>query len=842
MSDNVVGISGASVSPVTGIVGATVSIGQYIINDYVITIAEIEGDYGYTMTITKGSEVQTVTLYGLTQAQYDDIIGYLEQAQAAAQSASSDASNAAASMRSASSSATVAIQSATRAETAENSAKNYQNNALSYSNTAKGYRDEAATQRSLAQAARTAAETAQGAAETAQSAAETAQAAAETAATNAGASATSAAGSAAAAYQSATDAAASAASAAQTLASVQAEGAAQIAAIDAEGQEVLESIPEDYSELSGDVADLKSQVTNRTAGVLSSDDESDLDITDPSGNVLVRLAGGEIETSKFNSATTVPKLIEEEGENETDLDIADIYGNVLGRFKGGNFETNKFKGFDYVTYKSQSVVYDGTLPLTLTVNHIFRKGDRVVLHVERSAKPWDYGAIVNYYIGDTCVLSEARGDNAWLEYVVMEDVDTISAVYTGNVSTTEMHNGDMFTLEASLMGDIPVEPTIITVKQDGSGDFTTIRGALDSIGLKANDVLNPYRVEVYPGTYSVMDDYTDEEIADAAYNITKCVGPVLFNGVTLVGMGVTPSETVLTATLDPEQWSQSIRNAISTLNCQGSCGFENVTLIAHNIRYCCHDDYTQPHIQRIKRLIRNVIFRGYDVAYTPCTTYGAGTRFSCGEYAFENCDFGENAGLHTSNAIFKPAKVHLINCCGHGFRIGDNVEGTVAGDESEYRFDNCDFLWINQNMIGDVPHVIVTGCGGASPLYQFDAQTLYSTGDVVIVPNDAKPVAYSGVGTVLEWYASNEHGPRFRPSTSVDTARGIVVWEDSENTYIQTKGYVRTDRTAISAFVLNDYIGMSGGVAAVVSSADQAFGRIVYIDNTGAGYIKLNWR
>lgn len=92
--NNVNGITGADVATTTGIIGGTIAIGQYIVNDYVITIAATEGDYGYTMTITRGTETQTVTLYGLTSEQYDAMLGYLEQAQAAAQSAAASSGTA----------------------------------------------------------------------------------------------------------------------------------------------------------------------------------------------------------------------------------------------------------------------------------------------------------------------------------------------------------------------------------------------------------------------------------------------------------------------------------------------------------------------------------------------------------------------------------------------------------------------------------------------------------------------------------------------------------------------------------------------------------------------------
>lgn len=90
---------------------------------------------------------------------------------------------------------------------------------------------------------------------------------ASSSATAASGSATAAAGSASdaaasetAAAGSATSAAGSASAAAQTLVDVNAAGATQVAAIGAKGEEVLESIPDDYTTLSNDVDDLKSNL------------------------------------------------------------------------------------------------------------------------------------------------------------------------------------------------------------------------------------------------------------------------------------------------------------------------------------------------------------------------------------------------------------------------------------------------------------------------------------------------------------------------------------------------------------------------------------------------------
>lgn len=158
--NNVNGITGADVATTTGIVGATVAIGQYIINDYVITIAEAEGDYGYTMTITRGTDTQTVTLYGLTPEQYASMLGYLEQAQAAAQSAEGSASDASVRAISASDAANRALNFTLRAERASDSARSYETQAKTAKQDAETAKTQAQGYKQDAEAAATRAETA----------------------------------------------------------------------------------------------------------------------------------------------------------------------------------------------------------------------------------------------------------------------------------------------------------------------------------------------------------------------------------------------------------------------------------------------------------------------------------------------------------------------------------------------------------------------------------------------------------------------------------------------------------------------------------------------------------
>jgi hypothetical protein len=402
--------------------------------------------------------------------------------------------------------------------------------------------------------------------------------------------------------------------------------------------------------------------------------------------------------------------------------------------------------------------------------------------------------------------------------------------YPSNLRDSSMN----FTFNVFLLGDVPITPHVVKIKADGTGDYTNLKNALADIGMSANSAVNPYRIEVYPGRYNTLDGYTDEEIGSAVQSYTDLtfVGPKLLDGMSLVGIG-SPSDIILYAELDTAKWSSNVRGGISTLNMQGTGNLENVTVIGTHVRYAVHDDYGSQEGHRIKRVVRNCIFRGYDTAYIPHTTYGGGMPVGGNDVTFIDCDFGENAIVHTNTKMKTAVNITLINCKGHGFRIGDNA--TTSEVSSIYRFDGCSLPWIRYASTGATPHIVITGAGSDHALFEVPSNVLYNTDGVVLVPKERLNLS---VGTLVEWYAQNEHGFRYRQATSIDNAKGIIVFADDTDVYVQHAGYVRTDRVGLTSFALNDYVGMSG----VTQNADEAYGRIVYVDSDGNGYIRLNWR
>lgn len=536
----------------------------------------------------------------------------------------------------------------------------------------------------------------------------------------------------------------------------------------------------------------------------------------------------------------IEKLPEEKNttEDEADLDIADEDGNVIVRLVGGGIESKNHRGYKYITFSKSGTTSNQSI--IITINRNFKKGDRIVLHCDRGVypynAPWNQGLAVTYYEDNRVIVENERVDISYFEHIITADTSSVSVEYDGTLSS----GSQTVTFSVSLMGDIPVTPTVLTVKKDGTGNYDNLRDAVDAIGMLANDVLNPYVIEVYPGTYDVLSDYTDEEIntSVSSYSDVTFVGLKLLNGVSLVGVG-DPNDIVLTAELNTTDYTSDVRGGISTINKQGSGSVENVTIVSNHLRYCFHDDFGSQNGKRIKRLIKNCIFRAYDSAYTPNTSYGAGMPIGGMDAEYIDCDFGENGGLHTNTQMLHAVSIRLENCKGLGFRIGDNTTTTGYTEVSEYKFDNCDFKWIGYAMGDAVPHVRIRGSGNKPMMIKAPDDVLYDLDSVVTVPLTRLS---ADVGDVVEWYASNAHGPRYQAATSLDKASGIVVFKDTTDAYIQTSGYVITSRAGITSFNLNDYVGLSSGSAVVVQNESDSFGRIKYVDDSGNGYIELRWR
>ena len=410
-----------------------------------------------------------------------------------------------------------------------------------------------------------------------------------------------------------------------------------------------------------------------------------------------------------------------------------------------------------------------------------------------------------------------------------DDVDLDIVDQNGNV-LVRMKDGH---IQTKCFNSTKYGAKVITIKKDGSGDFSVLSTALASI-TDADYETNPYEIHIYPGTYNTLEGYTDEEIRSAdiggGYTDDSFVGAKLKDGVSLIGIG-DRSQIILTAELSTSDYTLSVRGNISTLNLQGSCRIENLTIKAKNIRYCIHDDFgTTKHCTRI---VKNCVFVPLgNLAYHPATTYGAGIRNPGMTGLFEDCDFGFSWGMHTRQLMTGGSNLVLRNCSGLAARIGDNAYESDTVNHL-YVFDDCNFQMIQiTRQSATTPHVEVAGTNN------FNTMMISPDEDCPQIYNLIKTEASNlPVGTVVNVgigeITATSNGIHAVKAANIESALGVIVFKDSVYDYIQSNGYIQGKRLGISSLSVGDYITVNSDMKLVSGgTVSNAFGVVRYTDSS----------
>lgn len=525
--------------------------------------------------------------------------------------------------------------------------------------------------------------------------------------------------------------------------------------------------------------------------------------------------------------------IKDSTKSGVDLDMSDSQGHVIARFADGHIQTKKFDSRNVIpniiTLSAVKSYVRGQIN-TISIDHEFKKGDKVIFHLSDGNRYDAYGRYATYYEGQKAVYSNRRGSNGYLEHIITADCNSVSL----GIGSTEYTDGTALTLFVYIIqGEIM--PTIVTVKADGTGMFTTIKAAVDSI-TDANHATNPYVIEVYPGTYDCLEGYTDEEIASAdagsGYTQDTMVGIKLRDGISLRGIG-RRDDIVLTAELSTSDWSSAVRGNISTINLQGQGNLENVTVIGKNIRYCVHDDFISPVNSHDIRVVRNCRFLGSNLSYSPLfTTYGAGMS-APRDYLIENCDFGYDLGIHSNGGYTFGCTIEVRNCSGCRFRIGDNAD--AEGDAvNRVIVNNCNFQVIQTKHTDNTirNHMALEGVGNEQSIIRDAAGNLYRLGMIDLVP----------VGlTKKSLVCRDSSGLGLVSTHDISSAHGIVIGSDDQYSYVQRSGYISSIILGLTGLYVGDYVTVDASTNLIVDggTAVNAVGIVKVVDNDGAAYIKL---
>lgn len=590
------------------------------------------------------------------------------------------------------------------------------------------------------------------------------------------------------------------------------------------------TVGDNFDTITDDIDSLSQEVSDSPTVKDSDAENIDLDITDSSGNVILRLKDGHVHTKNFSSDDITGATVDSDvsvlaqiTDTNADLYITDNSGNGLARFSDGNIQTKNFNT-DQSEYKKE-FDYTNTSG-TIAIQRFFPKGTTLAFHLV-DVSTLGSATIANYKItyGYIDVLNVAHdiGSEYGYNYHVQKLPSDAKAVYAKY--GTSLLWGETGSLAFSVFSEANYkrQPTIITVDVNGGRDYTSVRNAVDAAAPYASDY-TPYEIHIYPGTYDILGDYTAEEIAEEDF-----VGLILTNGISLVGIG-NRSEIILTAEMDKNIYNSQKRNYVSTLNIKGCVSIENLTINAKNIRYAVHDDMGTMRYKRNEHRFINVKFHG-ETMTTGDISYGAGGGAWKLVYA-KDCDFSGEAHIHNSDNNVRPYFAYLENCSARKFSFADYSN---VGTPSRFFLKNCKTTFIRIESV-NYPHdqtLFLEGEGTCGAITYCESGYVYNLGDCVKI--EGTEISAGKAVKLLKTYSSGNIGI----ATNLIDIYGISVGVMDGGTIIQTKGYINANILGLTGLSIGDYITIDNSGDVVVGELSNAIARVVFIDDYGLAHAKL---
>ena len=575
------------------------------------------------------------------------------------------------------------------------------------------------------------------------------------------------------------------------------------------------------------VGDLKNEIEamGNPPKLMNSEEESvDLDISDPDGNVLARFQDGDFQVKNFSTKKAI-KTSNEITDDDADLYITDGVGNGVLRLHDGQIRTKGFSS-DHSEYK-KTFTYSNESG-TETITRFFPKGTEIVLHLVSNASIGSDSIAnrkINYSYKDRNNQSHSIGSEYgynFLKYILQEDAVSISASYGSGLLWGESGTlkFSVFT-EASFMA----KPVVVKLDANGGGDYTSLREAVEAVAPYASEQ-TPYEIHVYPGTYNVYDDYTDDEISENGF-----YGLMISNGISLIGIG-SREGIVIAGEIDTDTYDATKRNDISTLNTNGTMRLENLTITAKNIRYAIHDDY----VTMTHRFVDHV-YKNLKLKCTTMTTgdisFGAGCGNGKRIHAID-CDFEGTFLLHNSANNDYSCHVYLDNCSASKFAFSDYDAVTPT----YIHLRNCKSMFLGISKTGTHSQsMFIEGVGTCGCLINSPSGYIYDTGDCRRVKNVQISAGYAVKPARWGYHSSY---PYIAVSTDLAIISGISVGTNGTDTIVQTSGYMNSNVLGLSGLSVGDYltINSSGQVVSGGTSAN-AVAKVAFVDEHSVAYAKL---
>lgn len=246
------------------------------------------------------------------------------------------------------------------------------------------------------------------------------------------------------------------------------------------------------------------------------------------------------------------------------------------------------------------------------------------------------------------------------------------------VDTTLTQSG--MAAEAKAVGD--KFPTILTVKKDGTGDYTSVVAAVTQANT-LSDAGKTVDINIYEGDYNLLDELGGDTFLSSVVRsgtFAERQGLRLNKNVNLFGVGYVILRYELPDTVTYVQ-----SQCTSALNLYQSNRIENIEFIAKNCRYTLHDETNggNPYLTRYVKNCRFTHLGNVEGLWEYPSVLGGGAGGGS-DYTFINCQFitntyGQAWSYHTNSAqapshfnvdgcvgIVKPSGGNSFNCTYYG--------------------------------------------------------------------------------------------------------------------------------------------------------------------------------
>lgn len=213
--------------------------------------------------------------------------------------------------------------------------------------------------------------------------------------------------------------------------------------------------------------------------------------------------------------------------------------------------------------------------------------------------------------------------------------------------------------------DISKNVTVITVKPDGTGDYTNPVKATNEIFQRAWGG-EKFIIKIHEGNYDIYASW--EEINKTGWFVTGAnVGWNITNNIKLIGVG--DRDKIICNCFLPDDSDPELVIKASCINANWGASMENITFVSKNTRYCCHSDNAN-YYKNLNYNIKNCVFKHLGNKEGFWLYHGGWVEGSSSgnTYVFENCEFIgalRGYGTHTNNTrggFTIPCSHKFTNC------------------------------------------------------------------------------------------------------------------------------------------------------------------------------------